>query len=279
MATQGYTDHKALRMIAELHFADMTPKIQPSGSSPFQQRRSIKQGPELQQFYFSLFRSASLFHWIGYGLLLFVGLDLIDIFYPPHFSDPAWQFEVMGQLVERMPVPLLGLLLVFFGERKPRLGWEFPVLGLLSWLTLLFSLVFLLMIPLGIINMVQLDQAMLQRVNWGSSEQMKQISRVEAVVQNSTSTAQMVALARRYNVQELELPPTDAEIANLEPTALKQDFTAALAQRKKGVLDQKEASIERQHNRLLKQVVKWSIGALISSVLMMGIWQTTRWAR
>ncbi|MGB7415745.1 MAG: HpsJ family protein [Thermosynechococcaceae cyanobacterium] len=256
----------------------MTPKIQPSGSGPFQQRRSIKQGPELQQFYFSLFRSASLFHWIGYGLLLLVGLDLVDTFYPTHFSDPAWQFEVMGQLVERMPVPLLGLLLVFFGERKPRLGWEFPVLGLLSWFTLLFSLIFFLMIPLGIINMVQLDQTMQQRVNLGSSLQLKQISRVETVVENSTSTPQMIAIARRYNVQELELP-ADAETVGLDPNALKRDFSAALAQRKKGVIDQQESSIERQHNRLLKQVVKWSIGALISSVLMMGIWQTTRWAR
>jgi hypothetical protein len=266
-------------MISDTHVdRTMTPKIQPSGFDPFQQRRSLQQGPELQQFYFSLFRSASLLHWIGYGLLLFVGLDLVDTFYPPHLSEPGWQFQVMGQLVERMPVPLLGLLLVFFGERKPRLRWEFPVLRLLSWLTLLFSLIALLMIPLSIIDMVRLDQTVTRQVRAESGQQLEQIKDVDALVKNSTTTSRLVAIARRYNVQELDLP-SDSEAANLETSALKKRFTSALAQRKRVVEEQQKGSITRQHNRFLKQIVKWSIGALITSILMMGLWQTTRWAR
>lgn len=52
--------------------------------------------------------------WVGYGLLLLALFDTIEVLTPPQFTNPAWEFQTIGALVERVPVPLLGLVLVFF---------------------------------------------------------------------------------------------------------------------------------------------------------------------
>lgn len=248
-----------------------------SNRSPFRPNRPSQTGSDLQQVYFSLFRSAGLIHWVGYGLLLFVGLDLAAIFYPSYFTDPSWLLQTMGELVERVPVPLLGLLLVFFSEHKPRLNWEFLVLRILSWLTLLASLVFLLLIPLGIVSTVQLDVLVQQQVNADIDRQLVQVQQVEARVQQATSGTQLAALARRYNIQELDLEPL--ETGAVEASTLQQDFVDALDQRQRVIEGQRQTQIVRQRNRLLKQSVKWSIGAGIAALILLGFWKGTQWAR
>jgi hypothetical protein len=35
-----------------------------------------------------------------------------------------WEFEAMGQLVERVPFFLIGLALVFYGKENYRYKWE-----------------------------------------------------------------------------------------------------------------------------------------------------------
>lgn len=69
-------------------------------------------------------RSASLLRWVGYGLLVLALMDVVDILLPPQLMNPAWEFQTIGALVERVPVPLLGLALVFFDGISSRKNWE-----------------------------------------------------------------------------------------------------------------------------------------------------------
>ncbi|MDY7023338.1 MAG: HpsJ family protein, partial [Cyanobacteriota bacterium] len=61
----------------------------------------------LRRFNVSLLRSINLVRWVGYGFLVLSFFDLIDILYPPDFMNPAWELQTMGQIVERLAVPLL----------------------------------------------------------------------------------------------------------------------------------------------------------------------------
>ena len=173
-----------------------------------------------------------------------------------------------------MPVPLLGLLLVFFGERKPRLRWELPFLRLLSWITLLAGIVFLLAIPLGITDTFRLDKSAQEQVNITTNKQLAQIQQVEGQVQQATTSSQLVAIAQRYRVAELESsgPETETE-------RFRTEFTDALSKRQKVIEDNRQVKLTSQRNRLIKQSVKWNIGALISAILLIGLWKGSRWAR
>lgn len=82
-----------------------------------------------------------LFRIAGYALLVLSLLDLIEMFVPLRFTDPAWEFQLVNNLVERVPVPLLGLVLVLVGEQS------FRIFKFLSWACLVVGLLFLLVVP------------------------------------------------------------------------------------------------------------------------------------
>jgi len=67
-----------------------------------------------------------LFSHSSYGLLGLSLFDIIDIL--SHcFGDPGWEFQIVRNLVERAPVPLLGLVA----------GWrKFADFQVLSWASL-----------------------------------------------------------------------------------------------------------------------------------------------
>ncbi len=37
---------------------------------------------------------------LGYGLLAFALIDYIDILIPSHFTNPEWELQTLGRLVE-----------------------------------------------------------------------------------------------------------------------------------------------------------------------------------
>lgn len=86
--------------------------------------------------------SSSLFRLVGYGLLVLALFDFIHILIPLRLMNPMWEFQTTGALVERVPVPLLGLMLVFYGETSSRKRWESNLLKFLSWASLLIGLLF-----------------------------------------------------------------------------------------------------------------------------------------
>ncbi|MBW4450206.1 MAG: HpsJ family protein [Spirirestis rafaelensis WJT71-NPBG6] len=61
---------------------------------------------ELEAFAFSQQGSMSILRSLGYGLLLLAFFDIVEMFVPPNFMNPAWEFQTFGALVERVPVPL-----------------------------------------------------------------------------------------------------------------------------------------------------------------------------
>lgn len=79
-----------------------------------------KQIDTLWQFSDRLARSITLLRWVGYGLLIFFGLDTIETLTPLRFTNPAWEFQTMGTIIEQIAVPLIGLALIFFGELNLR---------------------------------------------------------------------------------------------------------------------------------------------------------------
>ncbi|MEL7336500.1 MAG: HpsJ family protein, partial [Planctomycetota bacterium] len=86
---------------------------------------------------------------VGYGLLVLAIFDIVNIFYPADFTNAQWEFGVFGELVERVPVPLIGLALVFLGRAYGRSIWEKRLVLLLSWMSLVFGLGFFILAPLG----------------------------------------------------------------------------------------------------------------------------------
>jgi hypothetical protein len=223
---------------------------------------------ELQAFAFSQQGSMNILRSLGYGLLLLAFFDIVEMFVPPNFMNPAWEFKTFGALVERVPVPLIGLVLVFFGEMNSRSKWEFPILKLLSWLTLLFSLLFFLLIPLGVGNTLRLNNQSAAQISTLSKQQISQAEQAEK--QLNEATPQQIDNFLKSQGRSL-----DAK----NPEELKTQVLSKVSQAKKEIKIQAEATQSFRGLSLIKSSVKWNLGALVASGLFISIWKGTRWAR
>ncbi|MBD2603209.1 hypothetical protein H6G81_01395 [Scytonema hofmannii FACHB-248] len=223
---------------------------------------------ELQAFAFSQQGSMNILRSLGYGLLLLAFFDIVEMFVPPNFMNPAWEFQTFGALVERVPVPLIGLVLVFFGEMNSRSKWEFPILKLLSWLTLLFALLFFLLIPLGVGNTLRLNNQSAAQISTLSKQQLSQAEQVEK--QLNQATPQQIDNFLKSQGRSLD---------GKNPEELKTQVLSKVSQAKQQIKTQAEVTQSSRGLSLIKSSVKWNLGALVASALFISIWKGTSWAR
>ena len=216
---------------------------------------------------------SGLLRFFGYGLLVLSILDLIDTFVPLRLMDPLWQFETLGKLVERVPVPLLGLVLIFYGARNQREKWERSLLKILSWAALLAGIGYLLFVPLGMFSTFQLNSYTENQLKQQISQGMTQVDVIKGQLQGVQTQEQMQALLSRIQ----GLPPEIKESQSLGES--KQKLANFITQSTRQSINQLNQSYFQRRLELIKQSVKWNLGSLVSGVLFVGIWQMTKWAR
>ncbi len=217
-----------------------------------------------------------ILRWVGYGLLVLTLFDFISTLVPLRLQNPFWEFQTLGTLVERVPVPLLGLALVFFGEADFREDedWEIILLKCLSWLCLLLGLLYLLLIPLGIHNTVRISIYNEHQIRTQLDLQMSQVEKIKESLNQETDAKDIEALLVRLN-------PTPSPNINtteqLEET--KSKIPVFVAQAEDKLKKEAEKSRETLRFSLLKNSVKWNLSALVSGVLFLSLWWLSRWAR
>jgi hypothetical protein len=119
---------------------------------------------------------------IGYSFLGLTLFDHINIIYPVKIFEPSWIVETLGQFSERIPTLWIGLLLVFFRREGFTRKWEIGVLKVLSWLSLLLGIIYLLMIPMLIGNTARVYRLIDTQIDAKSSEQAQKLIRAKAQV-------------------------------------------------------------------------------------------------
>ena len=221
----------------------------------------------VQDFAFSQEGSTMILRCLGYGLLVLALFDVVEMLVPPNFMNPAWEFQTIGALVERVPVPLIGLAFVFYGEMNFRKRWEFPVLKVLSWLALVMGVIYILSIPLGVINAARLQRQSSTQINILSKQQINRAEQVKKQIDLATPE-QIDNLLKRQG-RSLEL----------EPEKLKQRLLGEVSQAKQKIKSQAKATESSRGLNLLKKAVKWNLGAVVAGILCINIWKGTDWAR
>jgi hypothetical protein len=205
-----------------------------------------------EEFWFS-----PLLRIAGYVLLALSLLDIISIFIPPGFTNPAWEFQMASHLVERSPVPLIGLVFLLIGEKN------FKVFKFLSRAALVAGILFFLLLPLIVSSA--------WRIHEGGDRQ---------IVQQS---AQL-----QYIKQQLSQAQTDREITDTL-SRMKLQIDAPKAQNPQQLKTQILAGITKAEQKfqaqaakdtgksisLTKNVIKTGAGTLIAGAFFIMVWRGT----
>jgi hypothetical protein len=203
-----------------------------------------------------------LFRVAGYALLALSLLDLIEIFVPPRFGNPTWELQLVNNLVERAPVPLLGLVLVLVGEQS------FRIFKFLSWACLAVGLLFLLLVPLAANSSFLIAQQNKLEISNQLNQRTAQVQQLRNVLNQATTDQEINSVLTRLNPQG-RLPESN------NPQQSKSQVLSELAQGEKRLKSQAEANRASRELTILKNAVKLSLGALFSGAVFLLIWRKT----
>jgi len=204
---------------------------------------------------------SSLFRIAGYGLLVLAFLDIIDTFFPPNFTDPGWEFGVVGNLVERVPVPLIGVILVFSSETN--LG----IFKLLSKICLVVAILYLLLVPLGITSALRIDQKNQQQSVGLNNQRTAQLQQVRDLLSRATTAQDIAQLLARLNPQG-PVP----QINN--PQQAKSQLIANLDQAEKRSKAEIQARLSNTRLNLFEKALKLNLGAIVSAIVFFSLWRS-----
>ncbi|MDF5735883.1 MULTISPECIES: HpsJ-like protein, cyanoexosortase A-associated [unclassified Nostoc] len=210
--------------------------------------------------------------FIGYILLILSSIDVVNIFIPFQFTNPVWEFQMIGALVEHAPLPLIGSMLVFFGEINYRREVEIYLLNFISWAALLAGILFLLLLPLGINNTWRIDNQNRVQITNHSSQQITQMQQIKKVLSKATTNQDINQIIKSLNRQE-----NTPELKN--PQEVKSQLLSQIWQLEKNTNNQAQVVQNNTHKELIRNSLKWNLGALICSFAFISIWRVTHWAR
>lgn len=216
-------------------------------------------------------RSHLLLPKLGYILLLLALFDYIHILIPSHFTNPAWELQTIGALVEHIPIPLLGLMFVFYRHQGYMFKLERHLLGCLSWFCLVAGLLYLLMLPLGFADTWRLYHANKIQVTARLSQQQQLFQQVKGQLKQAKTDQQIEQVVTSLT------PLAKKDIT--DPQAFKDQFLAQIARGEWSAKVQADSTWTNQSQMLLKNSLKWNLGALVAGTFLIWIWHQSDWAR
>lgn len=217
--------------------------------------------------------SSGILRLVGYGLLLMATVDIFFLVIPPQLMNPVWELETMGTIIERIPVTLLGTVMVFYGEKGNRAPIETLLLKISSWLSLFAAIFLLLMIPLSINNGFRIYHQQKAEVNAKFVSQKDAIYEYKEQLNSANSTAEIQKVLQQQAKQRVEIPST------VDSQQLKNDILQKLDKSQQTIDEEINTFKSQKRTLLFKKCLKWNLGGLISSILFFLIWKSTGWAR
>lgn len=209
---------------------------------------------------------------VGYGLLLMAVIDVSFLFITPQLMNPLWEFQTVGAIVERIPLILLGMVLVCCSKRSDRALAEAILLKVLSWGSLLAAVVLMLTIPLNISNGFRIYHQHNTIANAKFASQKDTIQQFKEQLEAADSQAEIGAILEQQ-AKQVNIPDS----VNIQK--LKTDLIANLQNNQDDITSQAEAFRGQKRSLLLRKSLRWNLGAMISSILFFMLWKSTSWTR
>ncbi|NES99910.1 MAG: hypothetical protein F6K61_04905 [Sphaerospermopsis sp. SIO1G1] len=210
---------------------------------------------------------------LGYFLLIFSAIDYLAILIPPQLTNPGWELQAIGRMVDHVWSILLGLTFVFLYSQgniiRPR---EISILKLLSWVSLIIGVFYLLLLPLGINNSFTIYRGMNNQFLNQQGQQQEQLQKVNERLQATNSTQELNNLARALNI------PSN-NISGQSTQELKNNLAQQLQQAVENSTTTAKAAKQAKINSLIKNSVRVNLGAVLSGVCLIAIWNMTAWIR
>jgi hypothetical protein len=213
----------------------------------------------------------ALIRVIGYVFLTLFLFDFFDTLIPLRLTNPTWEFQTFGALVEKVPVLFLAYAMIYLGRNFGRKRLEQLLLSLITWLALILGLVYLLMIPISIINTNRLltlnHQQTLQL-----DIQIAQVKKAQTNLQTTNTQSELQQILSRDLGNNSAIP----KLENPEQVKTLKNRLSTVISDGELKLKEQAQSLKDVRLELFKKSVKWNLGSLVSAALLFYIWKAAK---
>ena len=210
-----------------------------------------------------------ILNWLGYVLLFASIVDYILIVYPLQLTDPRWELQTFGQMVDNAWILLLSLILIFLPTRTNIRRFELNFLSFLRWMILLGGVIFILLLPLGLVNTQRINQQTLEQLSVQQQNRQEQLNNLQEAINTQ-------------NVSEEELQQLGQALGINEPAQtdnLRGAVSEAIDQQREQLRQQVENAKSERFKQLIRQTVRTHIGGLLIGVFLLRLWWEAKWVK
>lgn len=223
--------------------------------SPGENLRWIDLTPEITR------NSTAIANVIGYVLATYSIVEFVNILYPLQLTNPQWEFQTFGKLVDNIWGLLIGFALIFFRTSVPVRKLELRFLSLLSWLVLGLGIVYFLMVPLATLDVWKLERRATQNYQATLARGQEQVANLRGALQTGDIPP-----------QQLQTIGASLQVARDSEVPLEQQILGALEQRQSQAIQNLDLQRDRFRKNLLRQALKWTIGAILGGFSLCWLW-------
>lgn len=202
--------------------------------------------------------AVTLLPLIGYIILGLILIEYIALLVQPQFFNPNWEYQTMGKIVETIWAPIIGLTFIFYRREGNTIGPK--ELRLLSWISrfaLLLGILYLLMVPLLVVNNVRIHE----------------LNRAEFIVLFENNDNQLKKVQKQLD------RVSEEQLRRRFPNKNREEVLAQFQDKVKDFKEQAQETYEAQVGDLITLTVKWCLGAILGATSLILIWRYTFWAR
>jgi len=213
------------------------------------------------------------FRWIGWLFLVLSAMDLAGLLIDLEFMNPASELKVIEGLIDRIPIPLLGIAFAFWGGGFQRTALELLLLKGLTWVSLVLGVLLLALAPLALVDGNRLDAARVASLQAEQQQLSAGTSQIEARLEAVGSAEAMQGLLQQISGRPVRVGP-DVSLDQVRAVAVQQ-----IAQARAAKENQIDEALTTGRAKYWMTTLKWSLGALLSGIIFIMVWRMTRWVR
>ncbi len=206
---------------------------------------------------------------VGYGLLVFAGIDLLFQLLSNPFGGALQAFRFSSGLVDRTPVPLLALGVLLAFPRVIPLPIERAVMRLLSFLPFVYAGGFLVVIVAALATGNRLIVAAEQQITTQSQAQMRQLE----------TTVDRVKILTPAELQSVVVNFNQQNRTTLQANEFISKLTAQTDTQKAQLREGTARALQNQRRAMTLELLKVLLGAVAGSGIMFLLGLAGSWAR
>lgn len=206
---------------------------------------------------------------IGYAMAIASLADFIYLLFPLQLQNPAWELQTLGALVEQGWGFLVALALIFsryFSDNHEEIRpIELGILKWIRWLVLGLAILFILSIPLIVLDTLRLYRAIPEQVTTADAAQLAQVQQIQAQLDRITDPSLVREIGQSVGLEPQSLQ--DAPLPELKSTVKNRLTTAQFS-----IKARIAASQQQQSKQLIKSSARTLYAGLIISFVFFVIW-------